>query len=598
MSGIASMEGKTALVSGVSNNRSISWGIAKAMHEAGAQVALSYGPSMEKRVRPLAESIGCDFVEPCDATSDEEIEALFAKLGERYGTIDTVAHGIVGAKREDLSRPFVETSRDGFLLAQELSVYSLVALTRNALPLMPEGGSVVTLSYHGSQKMMPSYNVMGVAKAALESAVRYLASDVGPQGVRVNAISAGAGADALGGGRGRLPQPLQGVPPGDAAAPPHLDRGRWRGGGVPRERCGREHQRPGALRRRRVQTRWAWPCRPTRTRASGRMKAIVIEKTDGGGSLVYRDVPDPLAGPDDLLVSVRACALNRADVLQRMGGYPQPGPKPEFEIPGLEYAGKVVEAGSRVEGFAPGDRVMGLLPGGGYAELVSVPQRLAVKVPDSLGWQEAGATPEVYITAHDALLQCNLQAGEGVLIHAVGSGVGVAAVQIAKAMGATQVIGTAGSEDKLDQSAALGLDVGVNYREQDFAEEVLEATDGVGVDVVLDVIGAAYWEQNLRSLARQGRMVEVGLMGGAVGENLSLGPLLMKRLQVRGTTLRARPLEQKAAATRAFEKSVLPHIATGRIKVVVDSVYPLREAAAAQAYMEANANFGKIVLEP
>ena len=328
------------------------------------------------------------------------------------------------------------------------------------------------------------------------------------------------------------------------------------------------------------------------------MKAIVIEKTDGGGSLVYRDVPDPLAGPDDLLVSVRACALNRADVLQRMGGYPQPGPRPEFEIPGLEYAGEVVEAGSRVEGFAPGDRVMGLLPGGGYAELVSVPQRLAVKVPDSLGWQEAGATPEVYITAHDALLQCNLQAGERVLIHAVGSGVGVAAVQIAKAMGASQVIGTAGSEDKLDQSAALGLDVGVNYREQDFAEEVLEATDGVGVDVVLDVIGASYWEQNLRSLARQGRMVEVGLMGGAVGENLSLGPLLMKRLQVRGTTLRARPLEQKAAATRAFEKSVLPHIASGRIKVVVDSVYPLREAAAAQAHMEANANFGKIVLEP
>ena len=188
---MSGMEGKTALVSGVSNNRSISWGIAKAMHEAGATVALSYGPSMEKRVRPLAESIGCDFVEPCDATSDEEIEALFAKLGERYGTIDAVAHGIVGAKRDDLARPFIETSRDGFLLAQELSVYSLVALTRNALPLMPNGGSVVTLTFHGSQKMMPSYNVMGVAKAALESAVRYLASDVGPRGVRVNAISAG-----------------------------------------------------------------------------------------------------------------------------------------------------------------------------------------------------------------------------------------------------------------------------------------------------------------------------------------------------------------------------------------------------------------------
>ena len=328
------------------------------------------------------------------------------------------------------------------------------------------------------------------------------------------------------------------------------------------------------------------------------MKAIVIEKSGAGGSLVYRDVPDPIVGPDDLLVAVRACALNRADVLQRMGGYPQPGPRPEFEIPGLEYAGEVVEAGSRVEGFAPGDRVMGLVPGGGYAELVSVPQRLALKVPDSLSWQEAGATPEVYITAHDALLQCNLQAGERVLIHAVGSGVGVAGVQIAKAMGASQVFGTAGSAEKLARAAELGLDVGVNYREQDFAEVVREATAGAGVDVVLDVIGADYWEQNLRALARQGRMVEVGLMSGADLQNASLGPLLMKRLQVRGTTLRARPLEQKAAATRAFEKSVLPHIASGRIKVVVDSVYPLSEAAAAQAHMEANANFGKIVLEP
>ncbi len=327
------------------------------------------------------------------------------------------------------------------------------------------------------------------------------------------------------------------------------------------------------------------------------MKAIVIEKTDGG-TLTYRDVPDPVAGPDDLLVAVRACALNRADLLQRVGGYPQPGPKPEFEIPGLEYAGEVVEAGARVEGFALGDRVMGLLPGGGYAELVSVPQRLAVKVPDSLSWREAGATPEVFITAHDALLQCNLQAGERVLIHAVGSGVGVAAVQIAKMMGASQVIGTAGSADKLARAAELGLDVGVNYREQDFAEAVQEATAGAGVDVILDVIGADYWERNLRAIARQGRMVLVGLMGGGAAENASLGPFLMKRLQVRGTTLRARPLEQKAQATRAFEKSVLPHIASGRIKVVVDRVYPLSEAVAAQAHMEANANFGKIVLEP
>ncbi|HCU99613.1 MAG TPA: NADPH quinone oxidoreductase [Dehalococcoidia bacterium] len=328
------------------------------------------------------------------------------------------------------------------------------------------------------------------------------------------------------------------------------------------------------------------------------MKAVVIEQSSAGGSLVYRDVPDPLVGPDDLLVAVKACALNRADLLQRIGNYPQPGPKPEFEIPGLEYAGEVLETGSRVESFVPGDRVMGLLPGGGYAELVSVPQALAIKVPDSLSWQEAGGTPEVFITAHDALLQCNLQAGERVLVHAVGSGIGVASIQIAKTMGASQLIGTAGSSEKLQRASELGLDVGVNYQEKDFADAVLEATEGKGVDVVVDVVGAAYWERNLRALTTQGRLVEVGLMGGAIAKKASLGPLLMKRLQVRGTTLRARPLEQKAQATRAFEKSVLPHIASGKIKVVLDSVYPLQEANTAQAHMEANANFGKIVLEP
>ena len=326
------------------------------------------------------------------------------------------------------------------------------------------------------------------------------------------------------------------------------------------------------------------------------MKAVVIAAPGGLDALEYRDVPDPLPGPDDLLVRVRAAALNRADILQRMGGYPQPGPKPEYEIPGLEYAGEVVRAGERVEGFAEGDRVMGLLPGGGYAELVTTPARLAMKVPEALSWQEAGATPEVYITAHDALLQCNLVAGERVLVHAAGSGVGVAAIQIAKAMGASLVVGTAGSAEKLARAQALGLDVGVNYREADFADAVLEATGGAGVDVVLDVIGADYWAGNMKALALNGRLVLVGLMGGATAQ-ANLGALLMKRLQVRGTTLRARPLEQKALATRAFEKSVLPHIAAGRISVPVDAVYPLRDAAAAQERMEANLNFGKIVLE-
>ncbi len=325
------------------------------------------------------------------------------------------------------------------------------------------------------------------------------------------------------------------------------------------------------------------------------MKAIVIIHPGGPEVLQLQDVPEPIAGPEDLLVRVRAAGLNRADLLQTAGGYPQPGPKPAFEVPGLEFAGEVISAGARTEGFAAGDRVMGLLAGAAYAEQVVIHHRVAMRVPANLSWEEAGATPEVYITAHDALLQCGLVAGESVLIHAVGSGVGVAAVQIAKVMGASFVAGTAGDEAKLTQSRELGLDLRVNYRTQDFAEEVLKATGGRGVDVLLDVVGADYWERNMRSLAPKGRMVLVGLMSGAATQ-ANIGMFLMKRLQVRGTTLRARPLEEKAAATRAFEKSILPHIASGRVKVVVDRVFPLAEAAAAQEYLASNANFGKVVL--
>ena len=325
------------------------------------------------------------------------------------------------------------------------------------------------------------------------------------------------------------------------------------------------------------------------------MKAIVIAQPGGPEVLTYQDVPNPAPGPEDLLIRVHATALNRADILQRMGGYPQPGPKPAHDIPGLEFAGEVIRIGDRVQGFAVGERVMGLLPGAGYAEQVITHQRLAMKVPEGLSWHEAGATPEVYITAHDALLQCGLVAGESVLIHAAGSGVGVAAIQIAKMMGASVVIGTAGSAEKLAQAKALGMDFGANYKTQDFAAVALEATGGRGVDVVLDVIGADYLEKNFRALALKGRMVIVGLMGGGAAQ-ANLGVLLQKRLQVRGTTLRARPLEEKGYATRAFEKSVLPHIASGRIKVVVDRVFPLAEAAAAQEYMSSNQNFGKVVL--
>ncbi|MFQ5382111.1 MAG: NAD(P)H-quinone oxidoreductase [Dehalococcoidia bacterium] len=326
------------------------------------------------------------------------------------------------------------------------------------------------------------------------------------------------------------------------------------------------------------------------------MKAIVVENPTGPQGLVYRDIPSPEPGPEDLLVNVKATALNRADLLQSHGGYPQPGPRPDFEVLGIEFAGEVTATGSRVQGFAPGDRVLGLLPGGGYAEQAVTHQRLAVRVPDRLSWIEAGSLPEVFITAHDALLQAGLVAGESVLIHAAGSGVGVAAIQVARALGAGLLIGTAGSAAKLERAQALGLNVGVNYREEDFAKVVLEATGGRGVDVVIDVIGADYWAANLKALALKGRMTMVGLMSGA-RVDANLGLLLGKRLQVRGTTLRARPLEEKAAATQLFAKSVIPHIQSGGVNPVIDRTFPLAQAAAALAYMETNANFGKIVLE-
>jgi len=326
------------------------------------------------------------------------------------------------------------------------------------------------------------------------------------------------------------------------------------------------------------------------------MKAIVIPKFGGAEVLELCEVPEPECGPEDLLVAVRATALNRADLLQRLGFYPQPGPRPAYDIPGLEYAGEVVGVGSRVEGFVVGDRVMGILSGASYAEKIATHHRLAVRVPENLTWPEAAAIPEAFITAHDALSQCELGCGESALVHAVGSGVGAAAVQVAKLLGATPIIGTAGSADKLAAAKELGLDVGVDYRSADFVDATKHATEGRGADVIVDFVAASYLERNVRALATCGRMVVIGLLGGTRAE-LDLGVLLGKRASIRGTVLRARPLEEKAAATRAFEKAVLPHIVSGRVRPVVDSVYPLARAADAHRYMESNANFGKIVLE-
>jgi NADPH2:quinone reductase len=324
------------------------------------------------------------------------------------------------------------------------------------------------------------------------------------------------------------------------------------------------------------------------------MQAAVVTEPGGPEVFEIQDVPEPVPGPEDVLVAVHATALNRADLLQRMGRYPGPRGTRD-DIPGLEMSGIVEAVGDRVTAWKPGDRVMALLGGGGYGARVTVHERLLMPVPPNLDLDQAASIPEVFLTAYDALIaQCELAMGERVLIHAAGSGVGTAAIQLAAAQGC-RIFGTAGSAKKLEQAAELGLNVGINYHDQDFAEVIAERTGGAGVHVVLDVIGAPYWEQNLRALGVRGRMVIVGTMGGAKLE-VNLGALMGKRLRVHGTVLRARPLEEKAALTQQFATRVLPLFQNETISPIVDRVFPLDEIGDAHRYMETNANFGKIVV--
>jgi len=310
--------------------------------------------------------------------------------------------------------------------------------------------------------------------------------------------------------------------------------------------------------------------------------------------LEVREVPTPEPGPGAVRVRVHAAGVNRADLLQRRGRYPAPGDAPQ-DILGLEYAGIVDQVGAGVTRFRPGDRVMGIIGGGAYAEAVVVPESHAIPIPDGLSFEEAAAIPEAFITAHDALFTLlGLGAGERLLVHAVGSGVGVAALQLAREAGAT-VFGTARSPWKLDRARELGLDHGIRTEGVGFADEVLERTGGAGVNAMLDLVGGAYLADNLRALAPKGRMAVVGLVSGSRAE-LDMGLLLRKRLTLIGTALRGRTAEEKAAATRAFADHALPLFAAGPIRPVVDAVYPMDQAAEAHRRMESNLNFGKLVL--
>ena len=324
------------------------------------------------------------------------------------------------------------------------------------------------------------------------------------------------------------------------------------------------------------------------------MKAIVINGIGGPEVLEIREVPTPEPKGDQVRVRVRACGLNRADLMQCRGMYPAPPGSPR-NIPGLEYAGEIDALGPDVVGpLKVGDRVFGIVGGGGQAEYVVTHERMTAPIPPNLDFVEAAAIPEAFITAHDALLvRGQLAPGERVLVHAVASGVGTAAVQIAHAMGCT-VFGTSRSASKLERTKHLGMDHGIDVSREDFAEVIRARTDGRGVEVVIDLLGGSALWGNLAAIATRGRLVLVGLLGGALGP-IDLSLMLHKRLTIVGTTLRARPIEEKIAATRRFADQVVPWLERGVVRPVVDSVFPFDQVYNAQMKLESNQVFGKVI---
>ncbi len=323
------------------------------------------------------------------------------------------------------------------------------------------------------------------------------------------------------------------------------------------------------------------------------MRAVVLDEYGDVDVLRIRDVPDPVPGPDEVLVDVAATALNRADLLQRMGFYP--GPPMPFEIPGMEFSGVVSAIGERVQRAAVGDPVMGIVGGGAYAERLVTHERQVLRAPGAVPLADAAAIPEVFITAFDALVvQGGLTSGRTALVHAGASGVGTASIQIAKAIGASIVV--TASAGKVAACLELGADRAVDYGTEDFVEAVAEFTGGDGVDVVLDVVGGDYVARNIRAVAVDGRIIQVGVMGSGSAD-VNVGALLPKRASLIGTTLRSRPIEQKIAITQRFAAEMLPLFERRQLRPVIDSRYPLDDIADAHRHMQANANVGKIVID-
>ncbi len=323
------------------------------------------------------------------------------------------------------------------------------------------------------------------------------------------------------------------------------------------------------------------------------MRAIVISRPGGPEVLEIRQVDAPRPGAQEVLVDVRATAVNRADLLQRRGRYPAPADSPA-DIPGLEFAGVVTATGENANSWRPGDRVMGILGGGGYAETIRVHERLCLPVPRALTWTQAAAIPEAFLTAYDGLFRnAGLAAGESLLVHAAGSGIGTAAIQLGSVAGA-HVVGTSRSEAKCERLSALGCRA-VLADGSGETETRLRAHAPDGFDVILDLIGGPALETNLSLLRERGRLVMIGLLGGARAE-IPLGRILTRRLTVSGSVLRTRTIEEKIALVGQFERRISPMLARGELTAVVDSSFPLDRAAEAHARMERNENFGKIVL--
>jgi NADPH:quinone reductase len=325
------------------------------------------------------------------------------------------------------------------------------------------------------------------------------------------------------------------------------------------------------------------------------MKAIIFEQFGEADVLEVADVPPPEMRPDDLIVRVHAAGVNRADLTHRRGGYGRPN-FGDSTIMGLEIAGVVLQAGSAVRGFKVGDRVMGVVGGGAYAEVARLDWRMALPVPDALDYVHAAAIPEVFVTAHEAMLHLGrLRAGESVLIHAAAGGVGSAAVQLARATGAT-VYATA-EASKLAQVQQLGADCVIDYRTQDYARVVAEHTSKRGVDVVIDFIGAPNFARNIASLANGGRLVQVGILGGGGQVNIALEDILYRHLQIIGTVMKSRPQAEKHAMVQRFREHWLDRFSSGAGLVpVVDSTYTLERASDAHRRMESSQNVGKIIL--